>query len=255
MSLFKTPAGGHHKARRRSFMAQPFKHPTSGIYWLRRKVPPEHRASLGREFKRSLKTRDPVEAKARFAEAWSASERAFALARGQADGATVLGQQDAHQLAARWFRSEQVRLESTGAFTDMLAEAETWGHGVGDQYTEHARFETLREGADQDPSIDWADEVVKPVMVRTLRQHGMPVPPKDSRAHALLFAAFDEYIEKLSAWALTRHEGRQAALGQGVAPIVPIEIERRATSPKDGVHTESHRESRRPVGLSQTVMV
>jgi integrase len=235
VSLSKACSHGADLPRRRSFMAQPFKHPTSGIYWLRRKVPAEYHASLGLEFKRSLKTRDPAEAKARFAEAWSDSEHAFALARSQAGGAGVFGPQDAQQLAARWFRSEQARLESTGAFSDMLGPAETWGSS--DQDEEHTRFETLREGAEQDPSINWTDEVVKPVLARTLRQHSLPVPPKDSKAYALLVAAFDEHIERLSAWALERHEGRVAAMGQGVAPILPIEAERRASSSKDQVHT------------------
>jgi hypothetical protein len=39
-------------------MAQPFAHPQTGIYYLRRKVPDELRQALGREFKRSLKTRE-----------------------------------------------------------------------------------------------------------------------------------------------------------------------------------------------------
>ena len=55
-------------------MADPFKHPTSGIYYLRRKVPLELRAALGHEVKQSLKTRDPVQAKYEFARVWAASE-------------------------------------------------------------------------------------------------------------------------------------------------------------------------------------
>jgi hypothetical protein len=39
-------------------MAQPFKHPTTGIYYIRRKVPPDLREVLGREYKRSLNTSD-----------------------------------------------------------------------------------------------------------------------------------------------------------------------------------------------------
>lgn len=62
-------------------MADPFKHPDTGIYYIRRKVPLELRAALGREFKRSLKTRDPLEAKYEFARAWAVSEEAFAAAR------------------------------------------------------------------------------------------------------------------------------------------------------------------------------
>ena len=51
-------------------MADPFKRPISGIYYLRRKVPQELREALGREYKLSLKTRDPQQAKYEFARGW-----------------------------------------------------------------------------------------------------------------------------------------------------------------------------------------
>jgi integrase len=45
-------------------MARPWKHPTTGIYWLRKRVPDDLRTAIGkREEKLSLKTRDPAEAK------------------------------------------------------------------------------------------------------------------------------------------------------------------------------------------------
>ncbi|MED5611563.1 DUF6538 domain-containing protein [Pseudomonas sp. JH-2] len=40
-------------------MAQPFKHPQSGVFYLRRRVPDELRPIPGHEYKRSLKTRAP----------------------------------------------------------------------------------------------------------------------------------------------------------------------------------------------------
>jgi len=55
-------------------MAQPYKHSTTGIWQLRRKVPPDLRESLGLEYKRSLGTRDPAEAKAKFVLAWADSD-------------------------------------------------------------------------------------------------------------------------------------------------------------------------------------
>jgi hypothetical protein len=61
--------GGRKTARRRSFMARPFAF-SSGVYQFRRKVPPELRAVLGHEQKRSLNTRDPAEAKAKHAQEW-----------------------------------------------------------------------------------------------------------------------------------------------------------------------------------------
>lgn len=49
-------------------MSRPWKHPDSGVYWLRE--PEDLRALVGkREEKRSLQTRDPQEAKRRHTEA------------------------------------------------------------------------------------------------------------------------------------------------------------------------------------------
>jgi hypothetical protein len=48
----------------------PWKHPKTGIYWLRKAIPEALRDAVGkREEKLSLRTRDPVEAKQRHAEA------------------------------------------------------------------------------------------------------------------------------------------------------------------------------------------
>jgi hypothetical protein len=44
-------------------MARPWKHPKTGLYWLRKRVPDALRAKVGRrEVRRSLGTRDPAEA-------------------------------------------------------------------------------------------------------------------------------------------------------------------------------------------------
>nr|WP_314583643.1 DUF6538 domain-containing protein [uncultured Pseudomonas sp.] len=70
-------------------MAQPFRHPHSGLFYFRRRVPDDLRAVLGREYKRSLKTRDAAEAKGRHAAEWTRSEEALSLARAQFAGAEV----------------------------------------------------------------------------------------------------------------------------------------------------------------------
>jgi hypothetical protein len=51
-------------------MSRPWKHPKTGIYWLRKGVPDDLRAAVGkREEKFSLKTRNPDEAKRLHAQA------------------------------------------------------------------------------------------------------------------------------------------------------------------------------------------
>lgn len=47
-------------------MPLPYKHPKTGVYWLRQTVPERLRSLVGqRELKRSLKTKDSEEAKRR----------------------------------------------------------------------------------------------------------------------------------------------------------------------------------------------
>ena len=141
-------------------MAQPSKHPKTGIYQLRRVVPVELRAAVGaREFKRSLGTRDHSEAKGRFAAAWVESEQLFARAREQGKGAREVSQADAELLAARWFKDEQARLESSGAFTEYLAQGPSFSAEHRDRYEAHTVYLTLGDGADNDDQINWGEVV------------------------------------------------------------------------------------------------
>src|SRR4030081_3425596 len=87
-------------------MSRPWKHPNSGVFWLRKGVPEDLRKLVGkREEKRSLLTRDPVEAKRRHAEALAEIESRWANLRA---GPKVLTEREAHQLVAsvhdRWLQ-------------------------------------------------------------------------------------------------------------------------------------------------------
>jgi integrase len=63
-------------------MARPSKHPKTGIYWLRKRVPDDLRSIVGKaEHKRSLKTKDPVEAKRLHAVALAELESHWKLLR------------------------------------------------------------------------------------------------------------------------------------------------------------------------------
>lgn len=65
-----------------ALIAQPFRHPDSGIYYLRRRVPDDLRAIIGKtEIRRSLNTRNHHQAKSAFAAAYAESERLFNDAR------------------------------------------------------------------------------------------------------------------------------------------------------------------------------
>lgn len=85
-------------------MARPWKHPKTGIYWLRRIVPERLRMLVGkREEKRSLGTRDPEEARRLHAKAIVELDARWANLR---SGETSLTEREAHALAkpllAQW---------------------------------------------------------------------------------------------------------------------------------------------------------
>lgn len=81
-------------------MSRPWKHPSSGVYWLRKGVPEELRALVGkREEKRSLGTRDPVEAKRLHAEALAEIETKWANLR---SGQKPLTEREARSLAIKY---------------------------------------------------------------------------------------------------------------------------------------------------------
>lgn len=217
------------KPRRRPLMADPFKHPDTGIYYIRRKVPRELREALGREYKRSLGTRDLATAKGAFALAWATSDQVFALARANATGiATPISVQDAQQIASRWFREEQSRMERDGSFESMLATGPGWefdppdGAAVGGPM-----FVTLQEGADNeddiDPGEDWG-VVVDPHIRKSLRALNQPMPAPGASLSRLR-SAFAEHLHRLSDWALQRQEGTYVPPGQGLTPILPLQLE------------------------------
>jgi hypothetical protein len=78
-------------------MARPWKHPKTGIYWFRKRVPDELRARLGKtEEKQSLGTRDPVEAKIKQLEVLAAVEVRWANLK---VGPRTLSEREAHEFA------------------------------------------------------------------------------------------------------------------------------------------------------------
>jgi integrase len=85
-------------------MSRPWKHPKTGVYWLRKRIPDDLRPILGKlEEKRSLKTRDPAEAKRLHLEALVELEARWSNLRA---GPKSLTEREAHELAVtvydRW---------------------------------------------------------------------------------------------------------------------------------------------------------
>ncbi|MBO3278245.1 site-specific integrase [Pseudomonas schmalbachii] len=196
--------------RQRSFMAQPFKHPTSGVYYLRRRVPDELRSILGREYKRSLKTRDPSEAKGRFAAEYAKSEEVFSLARLQLQGTAVLSARDIQQLASRWFRQELDEMERTGEFRTFLipGSVESWETPYG--WEERQEYLSYREAVESGNEIDAAGASLSYAR-KAMKAESLPFPQENTAARNNLVEAFHEHLFKLSDIAKQRHEGNWLA--------------------------------------------
>lgn len=78
-------------------MSRPWKHPKTGIYWLRKRVPDDLQKLVGkREEKQSLGTRDPAEAKRKHLAALTAVEERWANLMA---GPRSLTEREAHELA------------------------------------------------------------------------------------------------------------------------------------------------------------
>jgi hypothetical protein len=94
-------------------MARPQKHPQSGVYWLRKRVPDDLRQLVGkREEKRSLGTRNPEEAKRRHGEVLSEIEAQWANLR---RGTRSLTQEEIESVAALLCSYYVARFGNNGA--------------------------------------------------------------------------------------------------------------------------------------------
>ena len=213
-------------------MAQPVLTP-SGVFQLRRKVPPELVQVLGREYKRSLKTRDPHEAKVKHAEEWIRSESAFALARAQQGGAEVLAARDIELLASRWYQTELANLERSGDFASWLADGRKSIIEGPDRYEEHVPLVSLREAMADDPELNLSASV-EAAMKAAMKQNGIPMPLPETTNHARLVAAFSVHLLQLSDIALRRSEGDWIAKAR-VLPDEPLSFEiQRTESIREG---------------------
>ncbi|WP_425373709.1 DUF6538 domain-containing protein [Lichenihabitans psoromatis] len=78
------------------WISRPFQHPKTGIFWVRKAVPADPRILVGkREELRSLKTRDPNEAKRLFVHALAERESRWANLRRRP---SIITEREAHEL-------------------------------------------------------------------------------------------------------------------------------------------------------------
>lgn len=209
--------------RRRCLMPQPWKHPQSGMYYLRLRVPDALRPILGREYKRSLKTKNPAEAKARYPQQLMAAQHAFARAKQQAAGKELLTDRDIEQLAARWYRDEVAKMEEQGSFRDWLV-ADSVDVEEGATVRSVPVFTSVRDFVEEDDDFS-LPKLLSRVIEQGLRDNAIPKPPVNSAASLKLQAAFREHLYKLSDLAYERLQGNWA-VSQNVVEPQPLTLER-----------------------------
>ena len=215
-------------------MAQPFKTP-SGVYYIRRKVPDDLRAALGREYKRSLQTRDPNEAKRLFALEWESSESLFAVAKAQKAGAASLTHRDMRVLAQSWHDAELAQMEASGDFARWLAEGGQVTIEHGDTYEEHVPMVTLQEALNDDPASEKLVDT-EGLVRGALRAKCVPMPAQGSPELESLRALFREQWLKLSETALSRYRGNWTVSKSPLAgEPLSFELTKPTAKPKRGL--------------------
>jgi integrase len=201
-------------------MPTPFKN-SSGIFYVRLKLPKELWPTAGREYKRSLGTRDPAIAKRKFPQALVAAQEAIALAKAQLAGAEVLTDSAIEQLAANWYHDETATMEARRSFADWLNSEEHSIERPGG--VEHVTvYSPWREGSNEEDEDEAAfDALAARFATKALKQSGFPLPPDASAAAIKLRAQFREAMLKVSDLAYERVQGKWLA-AQDVLPVAPV---------------------------------
>jgi len=121
-------------------MARPWKHPKTGIYWLRRRVPDRLREVVGKlEIKKSLGTKDPAEAKRLHAAALLELDEAWA--------SLTLGERSLSEREA-WEVARSVYSDMMATFGENPSEQNHWDARVGPTVFH-------RDAVPFDPSDPW----------------------------------------------------------------------------------------------------
>lgn len=120
-------------------MPQPFKHPKTGVFYYRKVVPQPLRKTLGRtEFRISLGTKDPRQAKRLYLEKAAEVEARLAQAGG---GPVTLTHKQVLALAGRWYTEMAAEYDENPGDENGWDE---WAHQLRDAYHEGKTPEAMR---------------------------------------------------------------------------------------------------------------
>lgn len=206
-------------------MTKPWKHPRSGIFYLRREVPEDIRKIIGkREWKVSLRTKDFATARPRFASELIRCEDIFLAAREQLAGRPRVLASDAPKLADRWAQAVMESWESKPEdLSDFLI------HPLADDDSPDIQLACdVVEGS----SLKARQNAVEAFVRSTLAGHHLPLPQPSEPAYKALIDAFFSRWCDLCRMALARFAGDwREALD---LPFVekPLAAEQKAAEPK-----------------------
>lgn len=163
-------------------MARPFKHPKTGVYWFRRAVPKDLREVLGkREEVRTLRTKDPTEARTLHAIIAAEVEKHWKALRSPAEALT---QKQVIALAGVFY------LELTTELSDEPGSPTVWEHWL--------RIE--RQARDAGKLEQW----LGPEVDKLLARHGLNI---DAGSRGRLLVAISEASEQAAAQLKRNAEG------------------------------------------------
>jgi hypothetical protein len=169
-------------------MIRPYKHPKTGVYWLRKVVPVDLRAAVGkRELIRSLGTKDPKEARARAPAVIAELEAVLEAARAGGDRLTL---KEITALCGEWYRAE---CELWGDNPDQVGDLDIYEDLLIDQIERS-------EDEDRDPTREAVVKLTaqdRAEAAALLKTHRYPADP--AAANRLARAIFDMRFQFIGA--------------------------------------------------------
>ena len=198
-------------------MAQPWKHPKTGVYWCRRQVPKDIRSVFGKtEVKRSLRTKNVAEARRLFPSVYDSITSQFEscrrklLVQHELDtrkqiNPDKLTRKDVSILAARYFNQELKRLHESNTYDSysevakydlMLVKLGHWGDSAIDDELAQSVVQLNDPNSYELQDLDSLQEVLGGTADALLVDAGLAVPA-NSPSYQYLLVELVKVVKRL----------------------------------------------------------
>jgi integrase len=207
-----------------SIMSSPFKHPNSGIYYLRKGVPKRLVPVIGKTvYKQSLNTKDLREAKRRIIPLLADVDYQFELAELKLKGITSheLSLRDCQIIANRWYVYTREAIQSNDSYDDFLVyhnkdnedhefdpngvaarDLSIYPHWFGLSDTLSLQGTEIKRATNEE-MISFAEELSEYIDTQLTRE-GLSIP-HSSASYIILAKAFHGHLLDLEKLCLSRH--------------------------------------------------